>query len=56
VRIAVFLGSSLGPERHRELVGGLADGLVASGIGVVYGGARVGLMGLLADRVLARGG
>jgi len=34
----------------------LADGLVAQGIGIVYGGARVGLMGLLADRALAAGG
>jgi uncharacterized protein (TIGR00730 family) len=34
----------------------LADGLVARDIGIVYGGAQVGLMGLLADRALAAGG
>jgi uncharacterized protein (TIGR00730 family) len=56
VRLAVFLGSSPGTERHRELVTELADGLVARGIGIVYGGAQVGLMGLLADRVMAAGG
>jgi len=56
VRIAVFLGSSPGTERHREAVVGLAEGLVARGIGIVYGGARVGLMGLLADSALAAGG
>jgi uncharacterized protein (TIGR00730 family) len=56
VRVAVFLGSSPGTERHRELVVELADGLVARGIGIVYGGAQVGLMGLLADRAMAAGG
>jgi len=56
VRIAVFLGSSPGTQRHREAVVGLAEGLVAHGIGIVYGGARVGLMGLLADAALAAGG
>ena len=34
----------------------LADGLVARDIGIVYGGAQVGLMGLLAERALAAGG
>jgi uncharacterized protein (TIGR00730 family) len=56
VRVAVFLGSSPGTERHREAVEALADALVAAGVGVVYGGARVGLMGLLADRALEAGG
>jgi uncharacterized protein (TIGR00730 family) len=56
VRLAVFLGSSPGTERHRELVTELADALVARGIGIVYGGAQVGLMGLLADRAMAAGG
>ena len=56
MRIAVFLGSSSGTDRHREIVTELADGLVARGIGIVYGGAQVGLMGLLADRAMAAGG
>jgi len=56
VRVAVFLGSSPGPEAHRACVEALADGLVARGIGIVYGGAQVGLMGLLAERALAAGG
>jgi uncharacterized protein (TIGR00730 family) len=56
VRVAVFLGSSAGTERHRGLVTELADGLVARGVGIVYGGAQVGLMGLLADRAMAAGG
>ena len=56
MRVAVFLGSSPGTEAHRACVEQLADGLVARDIGIVYGGARVGLMGLLADRALAAGG
>lgn len=56
MRVAVFLGSSSGPPGHRDCVIGLADGLVERGIGIVYGGARVGMMGLLADRALAAGG
>ncbi|HEX5086256.1 MAG TPA: TIGR00730 family Rossman fold protein [Nocardioides sp.] len=56
MRLAVFLGSSPGPARHQALVAELADALVAHGIGIVYGGAQVGLMGLLADRAMAAGG
>jgi uncharacterized protein (TIGR00730 family) len=56
VRIAVFLGSSPGTEAHRDCATALAEGLAARGIGIVYGGARVGLMGLLADTALAAGG
>lgn len=56
-RICVFTGS-------REGVGGdfaaaareLGALLVARGLSVVYGGAKVGMMGVLADAVLARGG
>ena len=56
MRVAVFLGSSPGPPAHRDCVFALADGLVARDIGIVYGGAQVGLMGLLAERALAAGG
>ena len=56
MRVAVFLGSSPGPSAHRDCVVALADGLVERGIGIVYGGAQVGLMGLLAERALAAGG
>lgn len=34
----------------------MGQALAAAGIGLVYGGAHVGLMGLLADTVLAAGG
>jgi uncharacterized protein (TIGR00730 family) len=56
VRVAVFLGSSPGTARHREAAVALAEGLVARGIGIVYGGAHVGLMGVVADTALAAGG
>lgn len=56
-RICVFTGSSEGrrPE-YRAAATDLGRTLVASGFGLVYGGARVGLMGVLADAVLAAGG
>ncbi len=56
MRVAVFLGSSVGTPVHREATVALAEGLVAHDIGIVYGGAHVGLMGLLADTALAVGG
>jgi uncharacterized protein (TIGR00730 family) len=56
-RICVFCGSSLGvrPE-YRQAAAELGGVLAGSGIGLVYGGARVGLMGVLADAVLASRG
>ncbi|HYM49515.1 MAG TPA: TIGR00730 family Rossman fold protein [Candidatus Limnocylindrales bacterium] len=56
-RLCVFCGSSAGRdpaylESAREVGATLAE----RGIGVVYGGSRVGLMGALADAVLERGG
>jgi uncharacterized protein (TIGR00730 family) len=43
-------------EVFRETAIELAACLVASRCGLVYGGAHVGLMGLIADHVLAQGG
>ncbi|MDX6374390.1 MAG: hypothetical protein QOD98_3378 [Nocardioidaceae bacterium] len=56
MRVAVFIGSSPGTLRHQEAAAALAEGLVARRIGIVYGGAQVGLMGLVADTALAAGG
>ena len=56
-RIVVFCGSS--PGRRPAYVAAARDlgRLLASrGIGVVYGGATIGLMGALADAALAAGG
>lgn len=56
-RICVYCGSSSGiSEAYADAARSLADLLVAEGIGLVYGGAAKGLMGILADRVLAGGG
>ncbi|MDQ5832931.1 MAG: TIGR00730 family Rossman fold protein [Actinomycetota bacterium] len=56
-KICVFCGSSPGarPE-YAEATEAFAQLLVAENIGVVYGGGGVGLMGKLADAVLAQGG
>lgn len=57
VRVCVFCGSSSGAhDGYREAAVALGELLAAEGIGVVYGGGSVGLMGILADAVLARGG
>jgi uncharacterized protein (TIGR00730 family) len=55
--VCVFCGSNLGsrPEYERA-VRELATALVEVGIVIVYGGARVGAMGLLADTALEAGG
>jgi uncharacterized protein (TIGR00730 family) len=56
MRIAVFLGSSPGPDHHRVAAAGLGRAIVEAGHGLVYGGAHVGLMGVLADAALGAGG
>jgi hypothetical protein len=56
-RVCVFCGSSPGRDpRYAGAAADLARALVARGIGVVFGGGSVGLMGVLADHVLASGG
>jgi uncharacterized protein (TIGR00730 family) len=56
-RICVFCGASPGARpAYRAATEELARLLVAERIGVVYGGGGVGLMGALADAVLAEGG
>jgi uncharacterized protein (TIGR00730 family) len=56
-RVCVFCGSSAGnaPE-FRAAAEDLGREMVARGIGLVFGGGCVGLMGHLADAVLAAGG
>jgi uncharacterized protein (TIGR00730 family) len=55
--ICVYCGSSSGknPE-YRKAARALATAMVARDIGLVYGGADVGLMGEIANEVLAHGG
>jgi len=56
-RVCVFCGSNTGlrPEYLAEAVA-LGRLLGKAGLGLVYGGAQVGLMGALADAALANGG
>jgi uncharacterized protein (TIGR00730 family) len=56
-KLCVFCGSSTGNRPvYREAAARLGNYLATSGIALVYGGGRVGLMGVLADSVLAAGG
>jgi uncharacterized protein (TIGR00730 family) len=56
-RICVFCGSSPGArESYATAATSLARHLVATGIGIVYGGGKVGLMGKLADAAIEAGG
>ncbi len=55
-RICVFCGSSMGNKPvYREAAKQLADLFVKENIGMVYGGANVGLMKILADTLLEEG-
>jgi uncharacterized protein (TIGR00730 family) len=57
VRICVFCGSSPGRDgRYLAAATDLGRLLAGRGIGLVYGGARVGTMGAVADAALAVGG
>ncbi len=57
MRVAVFCGSSAG--RQPVFAAAAADfgtTLARAGVGIVYGGASVGMMGALADAALSAGG
>ncbi|MEI4278358.1 TIGR00730 family Rossman fold protein [Klenkia terrae] len=56
MRIAVFTGSQAGPPSHQHAAAGFAESLARAGVGIVYGGGRVGMMGTVADAALAAGG
>ena len=56
-RVCVYCGSSSGANpAYREAAGNLGALLASRGIGLVYGGGNVGLMGILADAALRAGG
>jgi uncharacterized protein (TIGR00730 family) len=55
--IAVYCGASPGADpRYADAARGLARALVEHNIALVYGGGKVGLMGVIADEVLRLGG
>ena len=56
-RLCVYCGSSAGARpAYAEAAHALGTLLAAEGVGLVTGGGRVGLMGVVADAVLAGGG
>jgi uncharacterized protein (TIGR00730 family) len=57
MRICIYAGSNPGRDpAYAAAAQGLARLLAERGIGVVYGGAKVGLMGIVADTALQAGG
>ena len=56
-RIAVYCGSATPADpRYIELAREVGAELAGRGIGIVYGGGRLGLMGALAEAAMAAGG
>jgi uncharacterized protein (TIGR00730 family) len=56
-RVCVFCGSSVGARsEYAEAACALGALLAKRGLGLVYGGGRLGLMGVVADAALAAGG
>lgn len=56
-RLCVFCSSSNHvPDALKADAAALGDRMVDKGMALVYGGGSVGLMGILADRILERGG
>lgn len=56
-RLCVYAGASTGNDpAHERAARSLGELLAANGIGLVYGGASIGLMGAVADAVLEAGG
>ncbi|MEW4024238.1 LOG family protein YvdD [Bacillus sp. B01(2024)] len=55
--ICVFAGSNLGVnEEYKRKAAELGEYMAEQGIALVYGGSRVGLMGTVADALMAGGG
>jgi uncharacterized protein (TIGR00730 family) len=56
-RVAVYCGSADGSEpEFRAEATSLGKAIAAAGLGLVYGGAKLGLMGAVADAALGAGG
>ncbi|QAY79467.1 TIGR00730 family Rossman fold protein [Sphingosinicella sp. BN140058] len=56
-RLAVYCGSSMGTDpAFADTARALGEEMVRRGIDLVYGGGKLGLMGVVADAVLAGGG
>lgn len=57
MNLCIFCGSSVGARAsYTEAAQRLGTIMVERGVGLVYGGGNVGLMGVIADTVMAAGG
>lgn len=55
-RVCVFCGAQPGADpRYAELATALGRAIAARGLGLVYGGGKVGLMGIVADAAIKAG-
>lgn len=55
--ICVYTGSNVGTRQvYQQAARTLGREMSGRGIGMVYGGGRVGLMGIIADEIMAAGG
>jgi uncharacterized protein (TIGR00730 family) len=56
-RLAVYCGASMGADpAFAATAKALGEEMAQRGIGLVYGGGRLGLMGVVADAVMSNGG
>src|ERR1043166_8205629 len=56
-RLAVYCGSAMGSDpAFAATAKALGEEMARRGIGLVYGGGRLGLMGAVADAVMSNGG
>jgi uncharacterized protein (TIGR00730 family) len=56
-RLCVFCGANSGHDpRYVDAAAALGRSIAQAGLGLVYGGASIGLMGAVADAALAEGG
>jgi len=56
-KVAVFCGSSLGfNEKYRNDAIKLGSHFAEKNIGLVYGGGKIGMMGILADTIIEKNG
>lgn len=56
-RLCVFCGANSGHDpRYMKAAAALGRSIAQAGLGLVYGGASIGLMGAVADAALAEGG
>lgn len=55
--IAIYCGSKMGNDLNYSVMANqMAKAIADAGLTFIYGGAKVGLMGILADKVLKFGG